>query len=231
MPIHRVSPAFDEVRARVHGASTGHELVIVLNHESLAGVVEPRGQNERVVSCARRGRGYALACGVAESRGDIVLLLHGDTLLPAGWDGAILGALSDRRVVGGGFRLAFDRPSVFLDFTARITDFFDLVGGAMWGDRALFGRAGAVKKCLPELDVPFFEDVRLSKALRQMGKLTLLDEKVITGTEHFRRYGPFKHCLRILKARAWYATGVDPQKIYDYYYSRGSKAQGARREG
>jgi hypothetical protein len=90
----------------------------------------------------------------------------------------------------------------------------------MWGDRALFARTADLRECLPALDVPLFEDVRLSKALRKRGKLVLLDETVVTSAEHFRRNGPLTQSLRIFKARLWYALGGDTQRIYDYYYSR-----------
>lgn len=219
-PLQRLHPRFGEVRARVHAASAPHELVIVLNDESLAGSVRAEHPGDRILVCARKGRGFALSRGIAEARGGAVLLLHADTLLPEGWDRAVLGALADGRVAGGGFRMAFDRPSPYLDFLVLFADFLDQAGGAMWGDRALFARAADLRECLPALEVPLFEDVRLSKALKRRGRLVLLDDTVVTSAEHFHRNGPFRQSLRIFKARAWYAAGGDPQRIYDYYYSR-----------
>ncbi len=220
MPVHRATDNLADVRARVLSAPSVGELVIVLNDESLSGSVKAAGARERVVTCQRRGRGFAFGRGIAEANGDVVLLLHADTLLPAGWDAAILRALSDERVVGGGFHMAFDRSTPFLDFNIRISEILDLMGAAMWGDRAIFARASDLRECLPALGVPLFEDVRLSKALRRRGKLALLEGTVVTSAEHFRRNGPLRQSLRILKARAWYAVGGDPKRIYDYYYSR-----------
>jgi glycosyltransferase involved in cell wall biosynthesis len=219
-PIHRLSPRFEEVRSSVHAAASPHEHIIVLNDESLSGSVRAGHPSDRILVCPRKGRGFALARGIADARGGAVLLLHADTLLPSGWDTAILRSLSDPRVVGGGFRMRFDRPTAFLRFISRFSEFLDSAGGAMWGDRAVFARAEDLRECLPALDVPLFEDVRLSKALRRRGRLALLDATVVTSAEHFHRNGPFRQTLRILKARAWYAAGGDPQRIYDYYYSR-----------
>jgi hypothetical protein len=157
---------------------------------------------------------------VAEAKGEITVLLHGDTMLPVGWDAAILRGLSDVRVVGGGFHMSFDRSSTYLDFLVHLSDLLVFMHLAIWGDRAIFARTGVLRKCLPALDVPLFEDVRLSKALRRRGKLVILDETVVTGADHFWQNGPVTQSLRILKARAWYALGGDPQRIYDYYYSR-----------
>jgi len=220
MPVHKAQERLAEVRARVHSAGQPLELFLVLNDSALAGSVKAEGPDEVVLTCERRGRGFALSRGISEARGDIILLLHADTLLPAGWDGAILRALSDKRAVGGGFHMKFDRSSAFLDFIVRLSDFLLFLSRAMWGDRAMFARASALRECLPALDVPLFEDVRLSKALRKRGKLVLLDETVVTSAEHFRRNGPLTQSLRIFKARLWYALGGDTQRIYDYYYSR-----------
>lgn len=220
IPVHREGGLLAEVRSRVHAASAPPELVIVLNDSSLEGSIKAERPNERVVLCERRGRGFALATGAKEATGEVVLLLHSDTLLPAGWDTAITRALADSRNVGGGFHIAFDRPSRFLNFLLLYSDLMVMFRKAMWGDRAVFVRARALRKCLGALDVPLFEDVRLSKCLRRMGKLVLLNERVVTSADHFWRHGPYAQTARIIKARLWYAFGGDPQRIYDYYYSR-----------
>jgi glycosyltransferase involved in cell wall biosynthesis len=220
MPVHRETGLLAGVRSSVHAASAPPELVIVLNDRSLEGSIKAERPNERVVLCERRGRGFALARGVGEVTGEVVVLLHSDTLLPPGWDIAINRALADRRYVGGGFHIAFDRPSRYLNFLLLYSDLMVLLGRAMWGDRAVFVRARAIRKCLGALDAPLFEDVRLSKCLRRMGKLVLLKERVVTSADHFWHNGPYTQTARIIKARLWYAFGGDPQRIYDYYYSR-----------
>jgi hypothetical protein len=220
VPLHKVHEQFSNVRSRVHSAGSPLELIIVLNDATLAGNVKAERPDERTIACERPGRGFAFARGLTEAKGEITLLLHGDTILPAGWDGAILAALTDTRVAGGGFHLSFDRSSAYLDFLIRLSDFMVFIHQGMWGDRAMFARTAVMHECVGALDVPLFEDVRLSKALRRRGRLILLDGKVVTGADHFWRNGPFTQSMRILKARTWYALGGDPQKIYNYYYSR-----------
>jgi glycosyltransferase involved in cell wall biosynthesis len=144
VPVHRESGLLAEVRSRVHAASAPLELVIVLNDRSLAGGIRAERPNEKVVVCERRGRGFAFARGAKEVRGEVVVLLHSDTLLPASWDIAIKNALADPRFVGGGFHIAFDRPSRFLNFLLRYSDLMVLFRRAMWGDRAVLVRAPAL---------------------------------------------------------------------------------------
>jgi hypothetical protein len=204
----------------VHAARSPLELLIVLNDPSLAKRITAEAPSEKVVACERRGRGYAISHGAQLALGEFVVLLHSDTVLPTGWDAAVEKAMVDPRVAGGGFHMAFDKSSPWLDFIVRFSDLQVRMGFAMWGDRAVFARRVALMKCLPALDVPLFEDVRLSKALRRHGRLAFLDERVVTSAEHFRRNGRYLQTGRIIVARTWYAFGGDPGRIYDYYYSR-----------
>ena len=219
MPVHRESPKLADVRRAVHAARSTLELLIVLNDASLAGRITAEGPSEKVVLCERRGRGFALLHGARNAQGELVLLLHADTVLPAGWDAAILRAMEDPRVAGGGFHMTFDKSSPWLDFIVRFSDLQVRMGFAMWGDRAVFARDVVLKKCLQALEVPLFEDIRLSKALRRHGRLAFLDERVVTSAEHFRRNGQYRQTGRIIVARTWYAFGGDTGRIYDYYYS------------
>jgi len=220
MPIHKVHEQLSDVRSRVHSAGSPLELIIVLNSTSLAGNIKADRPNERTIVYERSGRGFAFVRGMAEAKGEITVLLHGDTILPVGWDEAILAALFDARAVGGGFHMAFDRSSGYLDFLVRLSDLLVFMRQAMWGDRVMFARTAVLRQCIGALDVPLFEDVRLTKSLRRRGKLVLLDKTVVTSAGHFWQNGPVTQSLRILKARTWYAMGGDPQKIYEYYYSR-----------
>lgn len=204
----------------MHAARSSFELITVLNDPSVAKSIVAEGPSEKVVLCERRGRGYAMLHGARMAQGEFILLLHSDTVLPAGWEAAILRAMEDPRVAGGGFHMTFDKSSPWLDLIVRFSDLQVRMGFAIWGDRAVFARAAVLKKCLPALDVPLFEDVRLSKALRRHGRLAFLDERVVTSAEHFRRNGQYLQTGRIIVARTWYALGGDPARIYDYYYSR-----------
>src|SRR5439155_21822056 len=50
---------------------------------------------------APRGRAQQMNAGAAAARADVLLFLHADTRLPAGYAQAVAGALADPAVVGG----------------------------------------------------------------------------------------------------------------------------------
>ena len=64
------------------------------------------------VDCApssRGGRGPAVAAGARAARGAALLVLHGDTRLPSGFDADVLGALRDPKTLATCFRFGVDR--------------------------------------------------------------------------------------------------------------------------
>lgn len=218
MPVHRKDSRLSAIRESVVPASTPIELIIVINNKKLVGTIRSEGPRERVVVSDRMGRGYAFVRGVMEARGDIVLLLHSDTVLPSKWDGAITHALDSGRASFGAFSLSYDIPSLYLKTLILLSDIFFHLTGEIWGDRAIFARSEILRQCVKVMDVPLLEDVRLSECLRRKGRTIVLKEKVVTSAEGFLTKGMFRHAWRALKCRLLYALGASPQLMYDYYY-------------
>lgn len=192
---------------------------MVLNDCQLEGQVYPEHSHERVVRCRRKGRGFALVTGVQHAVGQVILFLHADTALPQDWSTAIMQVLQDERCVGGGFSLAFDRPTLFLKVLVRLTRIRFHLTGVMFGDRALFARADTLIRCLTCMNVPIFEDVRLAHCLRRHGRTVLLRSTVTTSADAFHKRGTWRHLWRIVKCQLWYALGGDLDQIFRYYYS------------
>ena len=165
------------------------------------------------------GRGGAFVRGAQEVEGDVVLLLHSDTVHPLKWDEAIARALEDGQIVGGAFSLSYDVSSLYLKLLIFMSNAFVRLTGEMWGDRAIFVRTEVLQQCLTLMDVPLLEDVRLSKCMNGCGKAIVLREKVVTSADGFRREGMVRHAWRALKCRLWYALGGDLERMYEYYYS------------
>jgi glycosyltransferase involved in cell wall biosynthesis len=186
----------------------------------LEGLIEKKNPYEKIIIKKNIGRGYNFAEGVRNATGDIIVFLHSDTLLPENWDKAIKRALLQDDVIGGAFSLAFDNKSKYMKFSVFLTDLIHLFSGELWGDRALFVRSKLLKNNLAIIEVPIMEDVRLSRWMNKLGKVIVLKETVYTNSSTFFKYGFLRKSLRTLKARIWYALGVDPQKIFNDYYSK-----------
>jgi rSAM/selenodomain-associated transferase 2 len=166
----------------------------------------------RVLAC-ERGRARQLGLGVRESRGDVVLLLHADTRLPAGWRSAVRSALGDPRVVGGAFRLRFDEQTLamrFIEFGAWLRV---RVWRLPYGDQALFVRRRTLDAIGGIPDVPVMEDVDLVQRMKGVGRLALLGAPAITSARRYRAGGPLRTMLRHWITAAAWSLGVDRRRI------------------
>ena len=105
---------------------------------SIAEVFCAEASNVRIVT-AQAGRARQMNEGAKTGRGDILLFLHADTLLPTGAPLMIEAALTDPAVVGGRFDVAFDSRS------ALSTMIGTLIEPAFEIERYCHGRSGSVR--------------------------------------------------------------------------------------
>ena len=132
------------------------------------------------------GRGAQMRLGATEAKGDVVLLLHADTHLPPHAGRALLNALNDPRVVGGGFWKVFDQPRWFMR-GSRMRCWLRLVlGGRILGDQGIFLRRDVLEKIGGIPDWPLMEEYELCRRLRTVGRLALAPATVVTSARRFR---------------------------------------------
>ena len=217
IPVHSKGNKVKSIRENISRATTSTETIFVISKE-LQGLIEPEGHNEQVLVDDRWGKGYALIKGAKKAKGDIVLILHADTLLPDGWDSLIVATLKDPGIAGGGFSYSFDIRSITMKLAIFTTDILFYTRGDLWGDRALFVRSSVLNKCMNSLNVAIWEDLRLSHEMRKHGRVVMLKDKILTCAEKFNKNGVFVHSMSIVNCRVWYALGGNTDTIYEYYY-------------
>lgn len=222
-PIHTTSHKLPKIRKALATSSTPIQLIIVLNNPQLTEMIKPQNSNELVVVAPRKGRGYAFLEGITRIDGNVTMLLHSDTIPPLGWEKAILAALKNPQVVGGGFSMTHDRPNPYLELGVWCLNQWFRVSGELYGDRAMFIRSNILRRCLSTLEVPLFEDLRLSLCMQKYGRVVLLKEKVETRAASLREYGFFRYFANFYLCRIWYALGGPPFQIYNAYYSSTKK--------
>lgn len=219
VPIHKTSIFLKDIRKTINTASTSVEVIYIID-EKIKDMIKKPNQNEQIVIIKNVSRGLTLAEGLKKARGEIVVFLHSDTLLPSGWDVIIHNVMKDKRVIGGGFSLQFDKEHFFLKILIFFSNLLFYLSRELWGDRAIFVRSKQLKSNISVLSLPIMEDVRLSYWMKKNGTVVLLKSKVTTSSETFFKYGFIHNTIRIIKARIWYLIGHDPRKIYDYYYPK-----------
>ena len=164
-----------------------------------------------------RGRAQQMNHGARQARGDILLFLHADTLLPADGLDAVRHALQQPGTVGGAFRLVIAPATLALRLVAWGTNLRSRLGGLPYGDQALFVSRQVFEELGGYDDVPFMEDVRLVQALRRRGRLAILPQAVTTSGRRWQRDGVLFTTARNIALVTLYFCGVQPATLKRWY--------------
>jgi len=207
-----------ETLARCLEAGDPLELIVVDggSRDRTAAVAQKAGAR---VLVSHPGRGSQMNLGAGAAKGDILLFLHADTLLPEGYDRLIRSALRTPSVVGGYFRLRFSRSSPLLRYKERTINLRTRVFRMPYGDQALFVRAPVFSLAGGFPDIPIMEDVELVRRLRRMGKLAYVrNAAVSTSARRFTRLGTLRATLRNKATFYGYRLGLSPDRLARWYY-------------
>lgn len=161
------------------------------------------------------GRARQMNAGAARARGDVLLFLHADTLLPPCALSAVRQALEPSGMEGGAFRLQFDEPTPLLRVYALFARL--PLPSICFGDRALFVRRGVFEEVGGYPNVPLFEDLELVRKLYDRGGFAFLKVSVVTSARRFRKTGPLLQQLRNTYLWLHYVAGADLRRLVDIY--------------
>lgn len=179
-------------------------------------VLHARAAGARVIT-GPKGRGGQLRRGADRATGDVVILLHADTWLPADAGAAIGRVLNQPGVVAGAFSKVFrDPPCLTRGSRFRCRWRMRLFQFA-YGDQAIFVRREALVRAGGVPDLPLMEEHYLCAALRRLGRLELAASTVSTSARRFRQRGPLRTYLRMGKVTLWHWMGATPAELSQLY--------------
>lgn len=228
MDLSVVIPTLDEaetVAAAIRSVPEGVEVVVV-DGGSLDGTRAAALDAGALFFEAPKGRAAQMNAGARAARGDVLLFLHADAILPAEAARAVEGALVDPRVVGGAFRLRISPARLPLSAIAFVSNLRARYLQFPYGDQGLFVRRAAFERVGGFPEIPFLEDVAVVRRLRRLGRLAALEAAVTTGPRHWQRLGPLRTTLLNWEMVALYFAGVSPQRLARRYASRRRDKEG-----
>ena len=176
-----------------------------------------RGRTARVVACPRPGRAEQKNAGARAAAGEVLVFLHADTHLPPGATLAVLRALADPTVVGGGFRHSYSEPGVLLRIISSWATARSLLLGTHYGDQAIFARRSVFEAIGGVPGEPLFEDLELSRRLRARGRVVTLPLAVSTSARRLRRGGVARTAARFAWFKLRHALGVRSSRLKARY--------------
>ncbi len=235
MRIAVVIPTYCEERRLPSTLAALHE-----HGQSSAVIVADCGSTDRTARLAEeagaavirgpqlRNRASAMNAGAAwaienEPHIEALWFLHADSAPPPDWDRLITEVLADQRVVGGAFRMAWNRGEVprwmriRLGALSLINRMRYELTRSYFGDQGIFVRRSVFEQVGGFPEVPLLEDVVFCRSLRGIGKLRLAPATVVTSPRRFVRHGPIRQSLLDLGLLAAERLGLQPTRIHAWY--------------
>ena len=193
----------------------GAEVIVVDGGSRDDTVGRARPLSDRVVT-GPRGRARQMNAGAAVARGDLLLFLHADTLLPAEAESQLRAALAagahwgrfDVRISGRPVMLRV--VSAFMNARSRLT-------GIATGDQAIFVRREAFERIGGFPDQPLMEDVELSRRLRRVAAPACLKARVTTSGRRWESRGVWRTIFLMWRLRWRYWRGDSAAALAEAY--------------
>jgi rSAM/selenodomain-associated transferase 2 len=163
--------------------------------------------------------------GAALAGGSVLLFLHADTSLAAGWPAAVSETLARRDVVAGAFRFRIEGRFVGKRLVEWNTHVRSRWLGRPYGDQGLFLRRRIFEASGGFADLPLLEDHELVARLRRRGRIAVSEVPATTSGRRWKELGVVRTTLINQWILAAYAFGVAPDRLARLYRAAGARTR------
>jgi len=172
---------------------------------------------DRVLT-SHRGRAAQMNAGAAAAAGDVLWFVHADCEVPHGCLDEIRGALQDRQLVGGCFRIRFPRRELIYRVSDAAGNFAVELFGRCYGDHGIFCWREAFAAVGGYPDLPLLEDAEFYRLLRERGQTRQLPGTIIASPRRYEEIGPYRLTASYLLLSTLYLFRVPIPILAKIYY-------------
>lgn len=152
----------------------------------------------RLLLMASKGRAAQMNAGAKQARGEWLLFLHADTVLPDAAIQRLNDMESDQSVQAGGFMHQFSGDDWRLRFISFLDNFRCARSRIIYGDQALFVRRKLFEEIGGFPHQPILEDVAFCERLIKRTSPLILSPPVVTDARKFIKMGIWRSFVRVL---------------------------------
>ena len=214
-----IIPTLDEADAvarAVVSAGAADEVIVVDGGSSDATKARALAAGAMVLD-SRRGRGRQMNAGVAKAGGDLLLFLHADTVLPAGFRGPLTESMAGG-ARWGRFDVELDGPGLFLAAIGGLINRRSRFSRVATGDQAIFVERRLFESVGGYSEEPLFEDIDLCRKLKRRSVMARPGGcRVLTSARRWMKAGTVRVSLQMWALKLLYLGGVPPAWLKRFY--------------
>jgi len=169
------------------------------------------------VIVTQRGRALQMNAGAKIATGEILLFLHGDTQLPAGFEKDVRKIWINDNIIAGAFQLKIDNSQWSLRLIEKTVFWRSKYLQMPYGDQAIFVKTSTFWEVGGFPEQPIMEDFEFIRRLNRLGKIEILSSSVITSGRRWQKLGVFKTTLINQFVVFGYYLGISPIKLSQWY--------------
>lgn len=214
-----VVPALDEaeeIAATLESVGGEAEELVVVDGGSRDETVARAEERGARVLRSEAGRARQMNSGARASNGEILLFLHADTRLPAGWGTRVRETICGGAVAGR-FDVVLRGSHPLLRVVAVSMNLRSRLSRIYTGDQAIFVRRDVFERVGGYESIPLMEDIALSRRLKREGAIACLREKVSTSGRRWETRGAVRTIGLMYWLRFAYFVGVSPERLARMY--------------
>jgi len=218
LPVFKEAEKINELIAHLRQQAHGDVEIIIVDGDDAGSTINEVTDLKALKLTASRGRACQMNAGAMSARGEIILFLHADTLLPRKAFALIRAALTKKGVVAGAFDLGFESERRIFAITELYVALRTRLTRVPFGDQAIFIKRDYFERIGGYRDIPLMEDVELMKRIRKRGDtITIIPHKVRTSPRRYERDGVLYCTFRNLALQILYAWGIPPEQLMKWY--------------
>ena len=194
-------------------------------------IVVDGGSRDRTVQIARSlgarvilsspGRSRQMNLGAREAYGGLLLFLHADTRLPAGFADSVSEVLSRPGTVAGAFLFRLNARSPSLSFIQRVANWRSRRFQLPYGDQAIFIPKVIFEEMGGYPEMPIMEDYEFIRRLKRKGRIYTAPLPAVTSARRWIEVGVWKTTLLNWVIVIAYSLGVSPATLARWYRQKG----------
>lgn len=166
-----------------------------------------------------KGRARQMNAGASMARGELLLFLHADTVLPDGFCAALTDQLCEHsgRLLWGFYPVRLSGKHRLLRVVERLMNCRSRLTSIATGDQGIYVSKDLWAQLEGFSDIPLMEDIDLSRRLRRLARPVVQGEPLSTSSRRWESRGIIKTIVLMWRLRWLYFRGVNPSELVKLY--------------